>query len=85
MEEKKVAIDILKQVAANGNSELLDVLKYSDFDEIPVDIETFLHDKKYLGNALYDKDGRFTLFPYWEEKLKCICNEYKELRPDLFD
>ena len=71
-EEKKVAIDILKQVASSGNSELLDALKYSDFDEIPVDIHTFLHDKKYLGNALYDKDGRFTLFPYWEEKLKDV-------------
>lgn len=71
-EEKKVAIDILKQVASSGNSELLDTLKYSDFDEIPVDIHTFLHDKKYLGNALYDKDGRFTLFPYWEEKLQDV-------------
>lgn len=63
-EERKVAIDILKQIASSGNSELLDTIKYSDFDEIPVDIHTFLHDKKYLGNALYDKDGRFTLFPY---------------------
>ena len=71
-EERKVAIDILKQIASSGNSELLDTIKYSDFDEIPVDIHTFLHDKKYLGNALYDKDGRFTLFPYWEEKLKDV-------------
>jgi len=68
-EERQVALDILKQVAANGNSELLSTLKYSEFEEIPVDIHTFLHDRKYLGNALYDKDGRFTLFPYWEEKL----------------
>lgn len=63
-EERKVAIDILKQVADNGNSALLDTLKYSDFDEVPVDISTFLHDEKYLGRGLYDKDGRFTLFPY---------------------
>ena len=35
----------------------------SDYDEAPVDIHTFLHDKRYLGNALYDK-GKFTVFPY---------------------
>jgi hypothetical protein len=45
---------------------------YSDYDEVPVDIETFLHDRNYLGNGLYDNDGRFTLFPYWETKLKDI-------------
>lgn len=71
-EEKKVALDILKQYAAEGNLELLDKLKYADFDEIPVDIHTFLHEKKYLGKALYDQDGKFTLFPYWEKKLEEI-------------
>ena len=68
-EERAAAIKILKQVAETGQSVLLEDLKYSDFEEIPVDIDTFLHDKKYLGNGLYDQDGRFTLFPYWEEKL----------------
>ena len=61
-EEKKIAVEILKQYAAEGSSSLLDTLKYADFEEIPVDIHTFLHDKAYLGNALYDKDGRFTIF-----------------------
>lgn len=63
-EERKLVFDMLKEIAQNGKSELLDTLKYGDFEEIPVDIHTFLHDKKYLGNGLYDKDGRFTLFPY---------------------
>jgi len=71
-EEKKVAIEILKQYSQEGKSPILDDLKYADFEEIPVDIHTFLHDKKYLGNALYDQDGRFTLFPYWEEKLQDV-------------
>ena len=31
-----------------------------------------MHEKRYLGNALYDADGRFTIFPYWEEKLQEI-------------
>ena len=68
-EERSLALNILKQYATDGKSDLLATLKYQDFEEIPVDIHTFLHDKRYLGNGLYDKDGRFTLFPYWEEKL----------------
>lgn len=39
---------------------------------MPVDIYTFMHDKKYLGNALYDADGRFTVYPYWEKCLQDI-------------
>lgn len=71
-EERKVALEILKQYSEGGKSELYEALKYADYDEIPVDIHTFLHDKKYLGAALYDPDGRFTLFPYWETKLEEI-------------
>lgn len=71
-EEKKVVFSILKEYSEKGYSKEYSNLLYSDFDEIPVTIETFLHDKKYLGNALYDQDGRFTVFPYWEEKLKEI-------------
>ena len=70
--ERKIALEILKQYGEQGKSDLYDTLKYADYDEIPVDISTFLHDKKYLGNALYDQEGKFTLFPYWEEKLKEI-------------
>lgn len=71
-EERQAALEILQQLATTGNSELLNELKYSDFDEIPVNIHTFLHDRKYLGNGLYDKDGRFTLFPYWEKTLEKV-------------
>jgi len=39
-----------------------------------------LHNKTYLGNALYDQEGRFTLFPYWEEKLKEIFPSPTETR-----
>ena len=63
-EERKLAFEMLTEIAKTGKSDLLDRLKYGDFEEIPVDIHTFLHDKRYLGNGLYDQDGRFTLFPY---------------------
>lgn len=71
-EERKVALEILKQYEEDGKSDLFNSLIYQDYEEIPVDIKTFLHDKKYLGNALYDQDGRFTVFPYWENCLQDI-------------
>lgn len=74
-EGRELTMSILKELGENGTSKIYENLKYKDYKEIPVDISTFLHEKKYLGNALYDKNGRFTLFPYWEEKLK-------ELFPD---
>ena len=76
-EEKKAALEILKEYAAKGESELLDELKYSDFEEIPVDIETFLDDPRYLGKGIwiYDEftgERKCTIFPYWRETLTRI-------------
>lgn len=51
-EEKAFALKILKEMAANGKSDTLDDLKYGDFEEIPVDIDTFLDDPDYLGKGL---------------------------------
>lgn len=69
-EEREIALKILQEYAASGQSNIQDQLWDEDFEEIPVDIHTFLHDRKYLGRGLYDQDGRFTLFPYWEKKLE---------------
>ena len=72
-EERRVALSILSDLSKDGKSKALDDLVYQDYDEVPVDITTFIHDKRYLGNGLTDpSNGRFTLFPYWEEKLKEI-------------
>lgn len=51
-EEKALALQILGQMASTGESEILDDLKFSDFEEIPVDIDTFLDDDRYLGKGL---------------------------------
>lgn len=73
-EEKALALQILSQMASTGESDILDDLKFSDFDEIPVDIDTFLDDDRYLGKGLWaiDKvtgERKCTLFPYWRETL----------------
>ena len=70
--EKEIALRILNELSETGVSEEYNNLLYADYAEIPVDIETFLRDRRYLGNGLTNEDGRFTVFPYWVETLKKI-------------
>lgn len=67
-QEKEILLKTLSSMS-KGDDKLFQKLKYQDYDEIPVDIETFLTDKKYLGNGLID-NGKFTVFPYWVKMLK---------------
>lgn len=62
--EKELALQILKEYSDSGSSSLYTKMLVDDYEEIPVDIETFLHDPLYLGKGLTDNEGRFTLFPY---------------------
>ena len=76
-EEKALALEILKQYSLEGKSDILEDLTYGDFAEIPVDIETFIDDDRYLGAGIWERDSitgerRCTLFPYWRETLKKI-------------
>lgn len=70
-QEREIALKALEELA-QGNTKTLEELKYADYDEIPVDIITFLTDPNYLGRGLIDPEGRFTVFPYWVETLKKI-------------
>ena len=49
--ERAIAMKILEEYSKNGSSEIYDSLIYEDYNEIPVDIETFLDDSRYLGDA----------------------------------
>ena len=76
-EERALALEILKEYSQEGYSSLMEDLKYSDFEEIPVDIMTFISEEKYLGRGLYIVDDftgerKCTVFPYWLDKLKEI-------------
>ena len=62
-EERNYALKILEELASSdGNSKLYDELKYADYNEIPVDIETFLTDDHYLGQAWKDATGKLKLY-----------------------
>lgn len=71
-DEKQLALSILKELESTGSSNKYNSLLYEDYKELPPTIEEFLHDPKYLGKALTNEDGKYTLFPYWEEVLKKI-------------
>lgn len=70
-EERKLALEILEQYAKRGSSDIFNELVYSDYEEIPVDIETFIDDPNYLGNGTMS-EGKSTVFPYWRNTLKKI-------------
>ena len=70
--ERELALKILKEISEKGNSKLYDDLKYSEYKEIPVDIETFLTDDRYLGQAWKDTTGKIKLYDFWLEQLKKI-------------
>ena len=55
-EERAAALEILQQYATSGKSDLLDNWQHADWDEIPVDIDTFLDDDKYLGRGIWSTD-----------------------------
>ena len=68
--ERDYFLKIMSEVSTSGKSKILDDLKYQDYDEIPVDIETFLTDDNYLGLAWKDASGKSKLYPFWLEQLK---------------
>ena len=49
-------------------------LYYEDYDEIPVDIMTFISDPYYLGAAT---NNGSSIYPYWKEQLVDIFDESK--------
>lgn len=71
-EEKQAVLTILDEYAHEGSSETLEKIKLFDYKEIPVDIETFLTDDRYLGKAWKDSEGKSKLYPFWLEKLKLL-------------
>ena len=69
-EEKKEVFKILGEFSKDGESKTYNDLLYEDYKEIPVDIETFLTDDRYLGLAWKDASGKSKLYPFWLEQLK---------------
>lgn len=69
-EEKELTLKILNDYITEGKSNTLDTLILEDYAEVPVDIETFVDNYDYLGNAWHDASGNSKLYPYWRKELK---------------
>ena len=82
-EEKELALKILNEYQSIGTSNTYNQILLDDYKEVPVGIVEFLHNPKYLGKALTDSEGKFTLYPYWEEVLKKIFPD--PLRPAVYN
>ena len=50
-DEQDLALSILKELSETGVSKTYNDLLYQDYTEIPVDIETFITDDRYMGRA----------------------------------
>lgn len=61
---------ILGEYSAYGTSDTLEDILEEDFDDIPVDILTFMTDPDYLGKSLTNSDGKLLVYPYWVEILE---------------
>lgn len=70
-EEIQKVKEILGELVEDGKSEELNDLYYEDYEEIPVDLNTFLCDEMYLGKYTnYGKD----IYDTWKKELEYIHN-----------
>ena len=72
-EEQEAVIKILKQ-QTTGNADLLQELYSEDYEEIPVDIDTFLESPEYLGGST---DNGKAIYPYWRNAYREILEKKK--------
>lgn len=70
-EEREKVKEILLQISNNGKSTELENMYYEDYEEIPVDLNTFLCEEKYLGKYTnYGKD----IYDTWKKELAYVHN-----------
>lgn len=76
-EEREQVISILNDFVQTGSSEQFQSLVDRDFEELPVDIETFITDPEYLGGSYTDDNGKCIVYPFWIEKFKELFRDGK--------
>lgn len=68
--------------AAIENEDILKNLWAADYEEIPVSIEEFISNPRYLGSSLTNDEGESLIYDYWHHKLHDIwdpANNYWEI------
>lgn len=67
--EQETMQQILKELSETGESETYEKVWLEDYEEIPVDIDTFLEDPEYLGKATNLGNQ---IYPFWRGQLRRI-------------
>lgn len=67
-EEYSVFVEILRE-ASDESFSLYHRIKYEDYEEVPVDIRTFICDDEYLGKVT---DNGKSIYPFWMTTLEKI-------------
>lgn len=75
VEEQKIVLEILQEFADSGFSQTLEDMWNADYEEIPVDIITFISDDKYLGKST--RHGT-SIYPFWKEIYKQVFSDDDE-------
>lgn len=67
--EKEAIHKIFEEIQTTGSSSLYDDMLNEDYEEIPVDIDTFIENDEYIGKIT--QQGT-TIYPYWRKMLRQI-------------
>ena len=71
-EEKEEALKILGELSQDGKSDTLQKIYEADYEEIPVDIDTFIDSPEYAG--WFTGNGK-NIYPYWRKRLREIFSD----------
>ena len=72
-EQKEVVTKILKDTLETNKSEELNEMLSTDYEQIPVDIDTFMTDGQYLGK--YTNFGRNLKYRKWRSEERRVGKE----------
>lgn len=72
--ERQQVLKILAEIK-DGNSNTYNNLISDVWEEIPVDIDTFIDDEKYMRNYFYPDNKSCIVYPRWRQELRTIFNE----------
>ena len=75
VEEQQIVLDILQEFADKGFSPLLEEMWNADYEEIPVDIVTFISDDRYLGKST--RQGT-SIYPFWKDIYQQVFSDEEE-------
>ena len=79
--EKEAVMKILKEFESTGKSNSYLKMLEEDYEETPVDIDTFICDNKFIGKIT---DNGRNVYPYWRNKLREVFSPENNFQEIIF-